>query len=55
MVERTPEDFARGILQAFSCNWDRQLIAAKGQQRTWENVANEVHELFSRVLNNAKN
>ena len=55
MVERTPEDFARGIKQAFARDWDRQLIAAKGQQRTWENVANEVHELFGTVLSDAKN
>ncbi|MDB4470832.1 glycosyltransferase family 4 protein [Deltaproteobacteria bacterium] len=55
MVKRTPEDFARGILQAYNRAWDRQYIAGKGQQRTWENVANEVHELFSRVLSNAKN
>ena len=55
MVERTPEDFSRGILQAFSRDWNRQHIAFKGQQRTWKNVANEVHELFTAVLNNAKN
>lgn len=55
MVERTPQDFVRGIQQAFSRNWVRQYIAHKGQKRTWKNVASEVHELFSVVLNNAKN
>lgn len=54
MVERSPEDFARGILMALNRDWDRQFIAEKGQQRTWENVANEVHELFSTVLKNAQ-
>lgn len=55
MVERTPEAFAAGIEKAFTCSWDRDLIAKSGQQRTWQNVAAEVHELFSTVIENAKN
>lgn len=55
MVERTPEDFARGIEQALARTWDREKIARKGQERTWENVGREVHELFSAVLAHGKN
>ncbi len=55
MVERTPEAFACGIEQAFARSWDRERIAERGQERTWENVAREVHELFGTVLHNAQN
>ena len=55
LVERTPDDFARGIIKALNRDWDRGKIAFKGQQRTWENVALEVHDLFLNVLDNAKN
>ena len=55
MVERTPEAFARGITHVFSRVWDREQIACKGQERTWDNVACEVYELFSSVLSSAKN
>jgi glycosyltransferase involved in cell wall biosynthesis len=50
IVERSPEAFALGIKQAFDRSWDRERIAAKGQQRTWEKVAEEVHDLFATVL-----
>jgi len=55
MVERTAEAFACGIEKAFAQNWDRDKIARIGQERTWENVAEEVCELFQSVLNNVQN
>ena len=55
MVERTPAAFALGIEQALARSWDRQHIARKGRGRTWENVAREVHELFSQVLAHGEN
>lgn len=55
MVERSPAAFADGIAQALGRSWNRQLIAQKGRQRTWQNVAAEVHGLFSTVIENAKN
>ncbi len=56
MVERTPEAFASGLQTAFLKSWDRDLIARKGQSRTWRNVALDVRATFSDVLvKNAKN
>jgi len=55
MVERTPDAFAEGIVNAFAKKWDRQHIAWIGQQRTWRNVAAEVHELFTRLKSDEKN
>jgi glycosyltransferase involved in cell wall biosynthesis len=55
MVERTPEAFATGIEQAFARSWDRERIAERGQERTWQKVAGEVHDLFATVLNHAQN
>ena len=53
MVERTPEAFVRGIEQAFARSWDRGKIAERGQGRTWQKVAGEVHKLFATVLSHA--
>lgn len=55
MVERNPEAFAEGIQQALTKDWSRELIARKGQQRTWENVACEVHQLFASLVSNEAN
>ena len=54
MVDRTPEAFAEGIKLALNREWDRKKIAERGQKRTWQNVAAEVHELFSKVIVDAK-
>jgi len=42
MVERSPEGFSQGILEAFSKTWDRDFILSCGRRRTWDNVAREV-------------
>jgi len=55
MVKRTAEVFADGIYEAFSRSWNYDFIVSKGQSRTWDNVANDVYAVFSKVLNHAKN
>jgi len=55
LVKRNPKDFARGIEFSFARTWDRELIALKGQKRTWINVAHDIHKLFSDILDRAKN
>lgn len=47
MVERTPDAFARGILEAINRQWDRSFILDRGSRRTWEAVAGEVHAVFA--------
>ena len=50
VVERDPQAFANGIKEAFQKNWDRDLIAAHGSQRTWDVVATEVEATFKQTV-----
>lgn len=50
-VQRSADGFAGGLLQAWSIDWDRELIAAYGQQRTWDHVAAEVLDVFEAAIN----
>ena len=50
IVERNAEAFAKGLLEAFSRDWDYDKIYEYGQRRTWETVAHEVYDVFTKVL-----
>lgn len=44
--ERTPEALAAGLEQAMNRDWDSAAIAARGRQRTWEDVSKQVAPVF---------
>lgn len=50
IVERSADAFATGIEKAMTVDWNRQRIAEHGQLRSWGNVAEEVMEVFRRVI-----
>jgi glycosyltransferase involved in cell wall biosynthesis len=50
LVERSPQAFADGLLQALQRPWDREFIAGRGRRRDWEAVAHEVLGVFSRAV-----
>lgn len=52
IVERNAQAFAKGLLEAFSRDWDYDKIYKYGQRRTWKTVANEVYDVFTKVLLN---
>lgn len=51
IVQRNAEAFVDAIAKAFSTTWDRDSISEYGQQRTWENVAEEMVSVFEKARN----
>lgn len=47
---RTPDMFARHIMQALTQSWDASKIVAFAQQHTWNQTAQEVQQVFASVL-----
>ena len=50
LVNRCAEDVAKGIEAVLIQDWDKDTIAWNGSRRTWKVVAEEVSDVFDRVL-----
>lgn len=50
IVKRSADDFAAGVVKALATSWDRDVITAYGQRRTWTAVADEVFNVFDTVI-----
>ena len=51
---KNPEDLARGIINAITKKWDRQLICEYAKNYTWEKNAEKTIEIYNKVLNNVR-
>ena len=54
LAEWTGEALASALRRALLKAWDREVIAARAQSRSWEKVAQEVLEEFHQVIEGAK-
>jgi glycosyltransferase involved in cell wall biosynthesis len=49
LVERTVDDIERGLREALTKDWDREVMAAYAREHSWERAAERVVEEFERA------